>query len=342
MNRARLAARRAAPSRKSKFFYGLWWLCAIGACGWLVLRSTTTQLPVSQASAKLYSNQGGQDLRLTIIDAIAQAKQSIHLVMFGLSDPPVLSALSAKRIPINVYYDPNGSPSLWNALPFAKLHPVHSTGLMHQKILILDQEMVFLGSANMTTASLAMHDNLMIGLKSRPLAQFLIDKTPSSPGYFRTRIGGQEVEAWLLPDPRGHALSDLKRKIRAAKSSLKIALFTCTHPVLVDELIAAHKRGVFVMLVIDLHSGLGASSKAIQALKKEGIHVLMSRGVQLLHHKFILIDDQTLLTGSANWTKAAFYKNSDCFLVLHKLNAEQKGFMSRIWRRIEAEAKPGV
>lgn len=317
----------------------LWWLSALSACGWLVLRSTTAQMPAPTGAAKLYSNQAGHDLRLTMVDAIQKARESIHLVMFGLSDPPILNALAAKRIPIKVYYDPNGSPSLWSALPFAELHPVQSNGLMHQKILILDKETVFLGSANMTTASLAMHDNLMIGLKSKSLAKFLIEKTPSSPGYFRARVAGQEIEAWLLPDPRGHAFQDLKQKIRAAKSSLKVALFTCTHPALVDELIAAHKRGVFVMLVIDMHSGLGASNKAINKLKSEGIHVLMSRGVQLLHHKFILIDDEMLLTGSANWTKAAFYKNSDCILVLHKMTGDQKGLMKRIWQRIEAEGK---
>ena len=60
--------------------------------------------------------------------------------------------------------------------------------------------------------------------------------------------------------------------------------------------------------------------------------------LQLLHHKFILIDDQTLLVGSANWTKAAFYKNSDCFLILHNLTDDQKTFMNRLWTRLEAES----
>jgi phosphatidylserine/phosphatidylglycerophosphate/cardiolipin synthase-like enzyme len=260
--------------------------------------------------------------------------------MFGLSDVSILNALAHKTIPTMIYYDPNSCPNLWNALPNAELYPVHGYGLMHQKILICDQETIFIGSANMTKSSLTMHDNLVIGFKNPKIAQFLIEKTPSSPGYLRGTVGGQEVEIWLLPDPRGHALQDLRKKIRAARESLKIALFTFTHPGLVDEVIAAHNRGVLVTLIIDMHSGLGASNTAIEKIKKSGVQVLTSKGIQLLHHKFILLDNQTLVSGSANWTKAAFYKNSDCILTIHQLNDEQKKFMDRMWTRLESEARP--
>lgn len=330
---------KKAPPKKSRWPFILWGMGTLAVCTWLVFESISPHQPKSNEPPKLYSNQAQQDLKLTLIDAIRKAHQSIHLVMFGLSDPAILHALSIKKIPSVVYYDPNGSPNLTHSLPSAELHPVRGYGLMHQKILVLDEETVFIGSANMTTASLSMHDNLVIGLKSQKLAKFLIDKTPNGPGYIRTMVGGQNIEMWLLPDPRGHALQDLRKKIRSAHKSLKIALFTFTHPALVDEVIAAYKRGVHVTLVIDMHSGLGASNKAIERLKSSGIRVLMSQGVQLLHHKFIVIDDQTLLTGSANWTKAAFYKNSDCFICLHHLNDDQKKFMGRLWTRIESEAK---
>lgn len=262
--------------------------------------------------------------------------------MFGLSDRAILSALSKKihdQIPTTVYYDIGGSAKIFKFLSGGDIHPIKNVGLMHQKILILDKEMVFIGSANMTSASLRMHDNLVIGLMSRPVAKFLEEHEPFSPGYLHTMVGGQDMELWLLPDPRGHALTELRKKIRTAHRSIRIALFTFTHPGLIDEVIAAHKRGVNVSIVIDMHSGLGASAKAIETLKKAGVPVALSQGVQLLHHKFIYIDDQTLVTGSANWTKAAFYKNSDCILAFHSLNSEQKRFMHRLWRQIETSTK---
>jgi cardiolipin synthase len=326
--------------RRSRFGFrfALFLLLALGASTWLIVASISPHQPEAGAPPRLYSNQLQQDLRLTLVDAIRKAHHSIHLVMFGLSDPAILDALSKQTVPTTIYYDPTGSPNLWTTLPKADLHPVHSYGLMHQKILIIDNETVFLGSANMTTASLRMHDNLVIGLKNKKIAQFLTDKSPNSSGYLQTSVAGQRVEIWLLPDPRGHALADLRKKIRNAAKSIKIALFTLTHPALLDEIIAAHDRHIDVQVVIDLHSSLGASRKAIDRLRKANIPLYQSQGIQLLHHKFILIDDHTLLTGSANWTKAAFYKNSDCFLALHALTPTQKSSMNRLWTRILGEA----
>ncbi|NBP21731.1 MAG: hypothetical protein EBV36_07585 [Burkholderiaceae bacterium] len=117
----------------------------------------------------------------------------------------------------------------------------------------------------------------------------------------------------------------------------QIDLVLCAIPR--SELITAKKRGVDISIVVDMHSGLGASAKMVAELKNAGIKILLSQGVQLLHHKFVYIDGQTLITGSANWTKAAFTKNSDCLIILHNLSQEQKTFMNRLWRRIETTAK---
>ncbi|MES2274283.1 MAG: phospholipase D-like domain-containing protein [Chlamydiota bacterium] len=328
------------PSPKRKF---PWILLSIFLfCSWFIYQSLTPHLPEVAKPVRLYSNQLNQDLRSTLLSAIRKARTSIYLVMFGLSDEAILSALNQKirqDTPTIIYYDTGGSPKLRKLLKGGEMHPIKNAGLMHQKILILDDETVFLGSANMTTASLRMHDNLVVGLMNRKVARFLKEHPPQTPGYLRTMVGGQDIELWLLPDPRGHALGDLRKKIRAASRTIRIALFTFTHPGLVDEVIDAHKRGVAVSVVVDLHSGLGASARTVERLKLAGIKIFLSRGVQLLHHKFIYIDEQTLLTGSANWTKAAFYKNSDCIVGINCLNQEQKTFMNRLWHRIETGAK---
>ena len=304
---------------------------------WFVWKSLTPTLPVLGETPRLYSNQCQQDLTLTFLEAIRKAKQSIYLVMFGLSDPAILKALAKKMddsVEPQVYYDTNGSPNLYRKLEGCEIHPIRQIGFMHHKILIVDNEMVFLGSANMTTQSLRMHDNLVIGLSSKKIAAFLKQKVPYSTGHVRTLVGGQDIDLWILPDPNGNALAELKKNLRKAHRSIRVAIFTFTHPTLADELLMAQKRGIAVTVVIDTHSGLGASSKTIGVLKKAGIKVLFSQGVQLLHHKFVLVDDQTLIAGSANWTKAAFTKNSDCLVILHNLTQEQKSFMNYLWNRI--------
>lgn len=324
------------PPKKFRFPWFLF-LFVLG-WSWFVWNSLNPSLPKPSEPPKLYSNQCQQDIRATLLSAIKGATNSIHLVMFGLSDRPILSALSKKieeNVPTTIFYDTGGSAKVGRYLQGGKLHPIKQSSLMHQKILILDNETVFIGSANMTSASLRMHDNLVIGLVNRNVAKFLREHEPYDPGYLKTMVGGQEMEIWLLPDPRGHALTELRKKIRTAHKSIRIALFTFTHPNLVEEVVDAHRRGVKVSIVIDMHSGLGASAKAVEKLREAGVPVHLSRGTQLLHHKFIYIDEQTLITGSANWTKAAFYKNSDVILALHRLNSDQKKFMNRLWRTVE-------
>jgi phosphatidylserine/phosphatidylglycerophosphate/cardiolipin synthase-like enzyme len=309
---------------------------------WFVWASLLPELPQEGEPPRLYSNQCRQDLTLTFLGAIEEAKKSVHLVMFGLSDPAILASLSKKitdHVPTTIYYDPSASPNIRKSLKSENVHPIRMPGLMHQKILILDDERVFLGSANMTTPSLKMHDNLVIGLDDKKIARFLKESAPLTPGHLRSYVGGQDVDLWLLPDSKGHALAELKKMLRSARKSIRVALFTFTHPVLLDELAAAHKRGIAVTLVVDMHSGLGASARSIEMLRRSGVRILLSQGVQLLHHKFVYIDDKTLAAGSANWTKAAFTNNSDCLVILHNLNESQKKFMNLLWRRIETNAK---
>lgn len=331
------------PPGRSRIWTLLYFLGVCSCCTWLIFQSFHPLLPQPDRAPRLYSNQCRQDLRLLFISALEQAKESIYLVMFGLNDPALIKTIASRiqsGISTTLYYDPSGSSKrLHSSLRQAHLHAVQRSGLMHQKILIVDRDLVFIGSANMTSASLRMHDNLVVGLRNERIAGFLSERAPYRSGYLRTCAGGQDIELWLLPDRQGHALADLRRKLQSATSSIRIALFTFTHPDLIDDVIAAYRRGIATTAVIDLHSGLGASAKAINRLREAGVRVFLSQGIQLLHHKFVLIDDEILLSGSANWTKAAFAKNSDCILALHRLSYAQRKFMKQLWRRIETEAR---
>ncbi|MBI5273104.1 MAG: hypothetical protein HY861_03890 [Chlamydiia bacterium] len=336
-----LPQRRPLSQKKSSKRLPLLLLACLAFVSWFVWRSVTPILPTPDAPPKLYSNQCQQDLTLTLLEAIQQSTKSLHLVMFGLSDPAILKALLRKanqQIPVTVYYDPNGSPNLRQVLLGCAVSPIRQSGFMHQKILIVDQEMVFLGSANMTTQSLRMHDNLVIGFANQRIASFLQEKALCPSSHLHTLIGGQNVDLWILPDPKAHSLLELKKRLKTARKSIRIALFTFTHAGLADELVLAHQRGVDVTVVIDMHSGLGASAQTLQALQRTGVKILHSQGTQLLHHKFAYIDEQILIAGSANWTKSAFMKNSDCLIILSPLTTEQKSFMNSLWRRISTTA----
>lgn len=304
-----------------------------------------------QSSPKLYATQCRTDLALTLTKALADAKQSILLVIFALSDCHILHALNQKAeegVQVTLIIDPKSYLFLKSKLNWkVKTYKREGlSGLMHRKILIIDNTQVWIGSANFTSESLKVHDNLIVGMESKSIASTLkekIDQTlegkaqKNSPSN-HFKLGDQSLELWLLPEDID-ALNRLTQLIRTAKKTVKVAMFTWTHPDLTEAIIEAHKRGVDVEIVIDRQTSKGASRVSYERLCKSGLKIGTNRGNQLLHHKFAYIDGETLINGSANWTRAAFSINEDCFLILQNLTDEQKKYLNRLWKVISQEAE---
>ena len=306
---------------------------------WLIYSSICPKIPKVGSPPILYSNQCRQDLKTTLIRALENARHKIHIVTFGLTDPAILRILDTKSkepLFLKVYYDAKASPPI--SIGENQVIGLKNKGLVHQKLLVIDDKIVFLGSANLTRSSLMMHDNLVIGLYSPEIATFLQQKTPFYSSYLKAHVGSQEVELFLLPDIQNKALFTLKRLIRSATDTIDIAMFTLTHPILVEEIIRAHKKGIRVGVHIDKKSSLGASAKAVEKLEKEHVPVFTNQKISLFHHKFLYVDKKHLAVGSANWTKSAFAKNNDCFIILYNLRKDQKKFMEKLKHVISLEA----
>lgn len=307
------------------------------SCFWFISVATTARLPSSDHALLFYSNQTRQDLKLLFSHAFKRAQESIYMAMYALTDAQLISLLNERAkggVATTVLYDPSATAPFENKHFFA--YPVHLSGaLMHRKIVVIDQAQVFLGSANLTTQSLKMHDNLVVGFYHKELARFL--KNCPAPS-FSFSLGKQEGELWLLPDWDGVALQRILTLIKGAKKKIFLALFTLTHPTLTEALITAHQRGVDVRIAIDFYTARGASLQALKRLEQASIPFYSSQGQQLLHHKWAWIDSSTLVFGSANWTQAAFTHNEDYFMILSHLSHKQKRHLKKIWKVIEKES----
>jgi len=305
----------------------------------LTVIALTPHMPEKGYPPSLYSNQTRNDLKLTMNRAISMAKKSIFLEMFSLSDDNIINALKKKAdagVNITIVLDKNYARKAMRLLSdHASITVGNCKGLMHKKILIIDNTMVWIGSSNMTTESLRMHDNLLIGVHSPELAKTITANTPSHEHI----VGGQHIEYWSLPTDGSAAVKHLIELIDAAHGRIRIAMFTWTNQDLANAVIAAKRRGIDIAVAIDYTSGHGASSNVITMLKNADIPTTLNQGLGLLHHKFAYIDDTILVNGSANWTKAAFNKNADCFLVLHNLTPNQQKFMNNLWSVIDAETR---
>lgn len=278
----------------------------------------------------LYSNQQRDDLRLCLKSLFQKARSSIDITMYAVTDEELLKKLHQKAregVTVSIRHDRSTPLNSPYAIP------IKAKGLMHRKIVLIDNRYVILGSANLTTSSLLHHDNLSLGLDHPPLAAFLKHPTSTT---FDFQIEKQKGKVWLLPDRR--ALSYLQEQLHRAQTSVFIAMFTLTHPELLQTLIDLHQRGVAVTVALDRYAARGASKKAVQLLQSKGVPLLLSQGLQLLHHKWAYIDRKTIILGSTNWTKAAFSKNEDCLLFLDDLKKREQKQMDRLCRTIALES----
>lgn len=321
---------------------------AVAGVGAAIQSAQEVSLPTASTPIVLYSSQTRQDLRDTHLAAIDKAEKSITLIIFTMRDRRIIHALNRKAedgVDVYVIYDARAASNLDNQLS-KKVRRLKRDpqGITHQKILIVDDELILLGTSNMTNASLRYYVNLVMGIWSPEIAAWLqeklgrltpFDKGPGGNASFP--IGRQSLEAWFLPSGPGGPKTILNL-IRSAKTSLQIAMFTWTRLDFAEEVIRAHQRGVDVEVIVDKQSGYGASAKVMQALSAAGVPLHFNRGGNLLHAKTMIVDHQILVNGSANWTKSAFTRNDDCFVVLWPLSINQQKFLTNFWDTILSEA----
>ena len=290
-------------------------------------------LPEAGATPTLYANQTDDNLQRTFLKAIDSAESSITLYIYSLSDNRIITALQQKEnegVLVKVLHDTTTYQKGFSKL--SNTVAIKMRGLMHKKILIIDERTVWIGSANFTTASLKLHDNLVIGSVSPELAATIVAEKQ----HHHFTIGGQMTEFWSFPESAKDGLDRLITLIGEATTSIRVGMFTWTHPDITDAIIAAALRGVDVEAVVDRAQTNGTNKKSVARLVDSPVKVRINRGSELFHHKFVILDDHTLINGSANWTKSAFGRNGDCFLILHDLEEGQQKKLHRLWHVIRS------
>ncbi|XP_017884817.1 mitochondrial cardiolipin hydrolase isoform X1 [Ceratina calcarata] len=106
----------------------------------------------------------------------------------------------------------------------------------------------------------------------------------------------------------------LESCINQAGRSLDVCIYMLTCQSLVKAIVNAHKRGVLVRVILDAHAAENRSSD-VAAFHSNGIPVKLERIDGMMHHKFLIVDREIIITGSMNWTMAAFFGNWENLIV---------------------------
>lgn len=121
--------------------------------------------------------------------------------------------------------------------------------------------------------------------------------------------------SYTLAFAPGSALATVVDAVREAKASIYVATYSFTSRPIALELLHAHKRGVQVFVVADEDDARERYS-AVRFLANRGVPVRLNGRYAVQHNKFMVIDGQTVETGSFNYTTAAATRNAENVLVI--------------------------
>lgn len=137
---------------------------------------------------------------------------------------------------------------------------------------------------------------------------------------------------WLTPED--DPVPPLLALLQSAQRRILVSAFGFTLAPVVDELIAAHTRGVDTRLILDSYQAQGAAEKVqISRLQKAGVPMLIGtseRGA-IIHLKTFLVDD-AIWGGSWNVSESANKQDNEVYLLM-----VPPGFSSRHVAKFEAE-----
>ena len=125
----------------------------------------------------------------------------------------------------------------------------------------------------------------------------------------------QRIEVAFSPEAGAEAL--VVKVIFGARTSIRLAGYSFTSPVVVRSLMDAKRRGVDVKIVIDDKGNRGqANLAAINLILGADIPIRVISAYAIHHDKYIVVDAKTTETGSFNYSQAAAKSNSENVLVV--------------------------
>lgn len=136
--------------------------------------------------------------------------------------------------------------------------------------------------------------------------------------------------------PGGDCTQFIKEVIAKAQKTILVQAYTFTSLPIADALIQAHQRGVDVRILVD-RSQLTNKYTQVRHMVVQGIFVAVDVVPGIAHNKVMVIDDDHVLTGSFNWTKAAETSNAENLLLIK--DTKTNGIYKAAWCQRAKQAK---
>jgi phosphatidylserine/phosphatidylglycerophosphate/cardiolipin synthase-like enzyme len=274
-----------------------------------------------------------------LIRALQQAKQTIDMAAYELELAPIAEALiEARQRGVRVRIVAESDEASQGELPRLEAAGVpvvldRRPSLMHGKFTVIDGQEVWTGSMNYTSNGVLRNNNNLLRLRSEEAASrfsqefdemFVEDRFSAMSIASRDSgplsLGSATVEILFSPDD--HPAMRIVEAIQAASSRVDFLAYSFTSDDIAQALVRRQQAGVTVRGVLEAGQAQRSGSQ-YSALIAGGVDVRLDTNPGLLHHKLMVIDGTTVITGSYNFSQSAETTNDENVVILHSAEVAQ-------------------
>jgi phosphatidylserine/phosphatidylglycerophosphate/cardiolipin synthase-like enzyme len=256
------------------------------------------------------------------LSAIASAKASIRVMVYQMGYGGILSALEAKAhsgVSVRVILDAGEKDT--NKKHFTSLTKAGADVIwsdsqfpyMHAKVLVVDDSVAVISTGNYAKSFMLTGRDFVATDRDPEDVQNLAGLFESD--WARTRPDLPCTRLLVAPVNARKRLLDF---INGAKSEVLVESMQLSDDDTRDALLARHKAGVSVRVVLADPSWVDANVKAAAPLKKAGIDVRWLKA-PAIHVKAIVVDHRAAYMGSENLSYTSLSKNREVGLLVDEV-----------------------
>lgn len=218
------------------------------------------------------------------------------------------------------------------------------SALMHNKFMIIDSSVVWTGSWNYTINGTYRNNNNALVLRSRRAVQAYqaeFDEMFLDGGFGPRSAEGNDaaftqdgVPIEIVFAPEGNAvIPEILEEIAGADSAIRFMAFSFTRDDIGLALLDRAEDGITVQGIFE-DLGSGTRFSELTRLHCAGLPMRQDGNRFRLHHKVFIIDDDTVLTGSFNFSNNATESNDENMVIITEpdLAAQYLAEFDRRWQ----------
>jgi len=291
-----------------------------------------------------------------LIDYINQAQTSIHIAAFEFDLTPVADALiAAHQRGVDVRWvtddehgleadeDPGRGQFAMLENAGIEVRSDDRGALMHDKFWIFDGKTVWTGSDNITVSANFKQNNNVIVLHSPEIAAMFErefqemwngefgPRSPSTVDEQSAVIEGTPVQVLFASED--DVIAHLLPYIEAAQTSIRFMAFSFTEDALGEAMRERAAKGVDVAGIFEK---VGSDTQYSEMIPFwcANIPVRQDGNPSFMHHKVIIVDAETVITGSLNFSDSADTSNDENVVVLQneRIAAKYLEEFNRLWK----------